>query len=103
MCIRFPKTKDLTIKSEVYNKKFWRKNMVKHIKRVNKAIKKRAKKGEFVYSKSYSESDSYFYEVLVFFRWYRRYSGLNVEIKEDVIVTKKGARYIEQIYVYIRW
>ncbi len=105
MRLRMPNTKDLSEKAEAYNRKVWKRDLIKMIKAVRKAIKSKSKKGMGFYSFTSDDNRTdRHWDNMVLFRWYRRYSGLNVNIGEDdVIETKQGHKYVGIIYVNIKW
>lgn len=101
--IFFPKTESLKRTAFKRNAKTIRKERVKLIKSINKAIRLSAKRGNNHWSFSINESQSRFWDMAVVIRWYRRYSNLNVSITEEMFTTNDGSKHLDKIYGSVKW
>lgn len=84
-----------------YNRKKWKKEMVDSIKTLNRRFKDCSKKGHTGDSVHVTE-ERHGYQAMIVFRWYRRYSGLNVGLTEE-ISQHQGKRYIDKISMSVNW
>lgn len=100
--MKIPKTAQLGKQAKSYNRKAFRKKIISYIKELNKCIRDRAKTGSTKYIKTFMGTQDQSWETFILFRWYRRYSGLNVMIIERIIEIG-GKRYIKEMEVSIRW
>ena len=97
--------KNLRAQAISFEKKEFRRQVRRTIRRINHAVRNCAKSGKFKYEYSMSEYFNHYYATWVAFRWLRLKSkGLNVRVIEDkVVVTKSGKKYVERISVSISW
>jgi len=100
--MKIPKTDRLKRKAFKYNRKAFRKIVIGYIKNIGKVIESDAKEGKLQYLRTFKEGANHDYEVFLAFRWYRRFSKLNVEIVESTRLFN-GKRYIEEMLVRIKW
>ena len=103
MKIKFPKSELLKKQAFKYNKRAFKKRAIGYIKSISKTLRNCAKSGSESYTKTFTDSGMYSYEIFLAFRWYRRYSGLNVELTEEYGVSKFGHKWISEMTVYIKW
>lgn len=99
--MKTPKTETLRKKAFKYNRRAFRKSVIGYIKSLNKELERGAKRGLTSYSRSFDDIKGG-WGVFLLFRWYRRFSKLNVKIEEKAS-TIQNRRYIEEIHVYINW
>jgi len=101
--MKLPKTKELANNTFKSNKKKLKKNSKKAIKLLNKTLRDSSRDGNNRYSYTVKDHQSSAQVFMLMFRWYRRYSGLNVTIKEQILETQKKWRLIEEMHITISW
>ncbi len=102
--MKIPKTNELQKQAKSYNRKRLRSITKKYIKGIGKIIKAEAKSGHSYYFKTFRENSRDSWEVFIAMRWYRRFSGLTVEIEERVNEHLSGKkRIIDEMDVRIKW
>lgn len=100
---KIPNSKDLSRTADSYNRKMFRKSVIKSLRELKTVLKKLAKKGSHQYVYNLSDNNSSFWEYYIVFRWYRMKSKLDVKIEEEVFESKNNKRYVEKISVTIKW
>lgn len=103
MEIKFPKAEQLKKQAFKYNRKAFKKVVIGYIKSLGNVVKLQAKAGHREYFKTFTENYTYGSEMFLAARWYRRYSGLKVELTERTCESNKKKRYIDEMDVRIKW
>ena len=102
--MRFPSTKQLTQTSESYNRKAFKKQLKKDLRTIRKELNRVSKTGSYVYNNTTKEHHLSFWRSWVLFRYLRRYTDLDVTIKEnDVYHSKTGVKYVGRLHFNIKW
>ena len=83
--IKFPKAEQLKKQAFKYNRRQFRNVAIGFIKGIGEVLKHEAKTGGERYSKTFQSSSDHGYEIFLAFRWYRIYSGLNIELTERAL------------------
>ena len=102
--MKIPKTNELRKQAERHNRKESKSIAIKYLKALNKIIENEARSGHAYYFRTFKEENNNSWEIFVIFRWYRRYSGLNIEITERVNKHFSGRkRIIDEMDIRIKW
>jgi hypothetical protein len=83
-----------------------KKFMILSIKRLTKIIKQMSKEGKFSYVNTIDETKDNSWLFFVVFRWYRRYSKLNVKLVEyldDLPPRNSKKKIIDGMRITINW
>lgn len=92
-------------KAKAYNRKARRKQIIKHLKQIREAIKKRANFGMLSESWNFTKhGTSNFKEIHIAFRLFKlKYKNFDVAIREFQDDENGDFEYIEKIWITIKW
>jgi hypothetical protein len=97
------KPSNLRKRAKSYERKHFRKNVIKFIRNIRKIMKEDANSGKFRTEFEVHESQRHSWEVMVGLRWFRKHGGFEVEWNEEFDVCRKGRKYIDKIWGSIKW
>lgn len=102
--MRIPKAIDLKRNSFKYNRKKQKQDIRKDMKSIFKLIRHLSKKGVTHHQMTADDRRESFWDNMITLRWIRRYSKLDVSIREDdVIIANDGTKLVGRIWCTIKW
>lgn len=95
---------ELKIKAKSYSDKQRRKQILKHLKQIRKAIKERAKFGKMSDSWTFMRQTTNFYELYAAFRLFKlKYKELDVNIRRFYNDEDDDFFELDKIVINIKW